>query len=253
MKISLRLSVIHDRHSIAEDGGATKKFVLGAWPRSPKAPILSAQEEASLGDARSGGLAVVSLEESQVAAVQEEVAAAVLTHAQLLAAKLPAKASATTLLVAPRCEVLRRFEDYLAVCGWLEDAFEELDLNGKVQLATFHPEFRFEEAGEDAADFVGRSPFPAFHLLREEEVSAALAKGLQGQGDEESEPEAVGRRVSERNARFLRQRGIEKCLRDLRPKHSKMDIDLLHPDSKEEKAKHKLKRMIQSPNSSSDK
>ena len=23
------------------------------------------------------------------------------------------------------------FEDYLAVCGWLEDAFEELDLNGK--------------------------------------------------------------------------------------------------------------------------
>eukprot|EP00928_Gymnodinium_smaydae_P021800 TRINITY_DN18537_c0_g1_i2.p2 TRINITY_DN18537_c0_g1~~TRINITY_DN18537_c0_g1_i2.p2 ORF type:complete len:156 (-),score=23.64 TRINITY_DN18537_c0_g1_i2:466-933(-) len=28
-----------------------------------------------------------------------------------------------------------------------------------------------------------------------------------------------------------------------------MDIDLLHPDQKEEKAKHKLKRMIQSPNS----
>merc|ERR1712087_359684 len=28
-----------------------------------------------------------------------------------------------------------------------------------------------------------------------------------------------------------------------------MDIDLLHPDPKDEKAKHKLKRMIQSPNS----
>eukprot|EP00414_Alexandrium_minutum_P011444 CAMPEP_0113996516 /NCGR_PEP_ID=MMETSP0328-20130328/11793_1 /TAXON_ID=39455 /ORGANISM="Alexandrium minutum" /LENGTH=36 /assembly_acc=CAM_ASM_000350 len=28
-----------------------------------------------------------------------------------------------------------------------------------------------------------------------------------------------------------------------------MDIDLLNPDLKEEKAKHKLKRMIQSPNS----
>merc|ERR1711908_20609 len=28
-----------------------------------------------------------------------------------------------------------------------------------------------------------------------------------------------------------------------------MDIDLLHPDAKEERAKHKLKRMIQSPNS----
>merc|ERR1712039_983654 len=29
----------------------------------------------------------------------------------------------------------------------------------------------------------------------------------------------------------------------------KMDIDLLNPDVKEERAKHKLKRMIQSPNS----
>ena len=28
-----------------------------------------------------------------------------------------------------------------------------------------------------------------------------------------------------------------------------MDIDLLHPDAKEERSKHKLKRMIQSPNS----
>lgn len=28
-----------------------------------------------------------------------------------------------------------------------------------------------------------------------------------------------------------------------------MDIDLLNPDAKEEKCKHKLKRMIQSPNS----
>merc|ERR1712203_1186171 len=30
---------------------------------------------------------------------------------------------------------------------------------------------------------------------------------------------------------------------------STMDIDLLHPDPKEEKSRHKLKRMIQSPNS----
>eukprot|EP00434_Breviolum_minutum_P006108 symbB.v1.2.005382.t1/scaffold315.1/size251361/11 len=30
---------------------------------------------------------------------------------------------------------------------------------------------------------------------------------------------------------------------------AKMDIDLLNPDAKEEKCKHKLKRMIQSPNS----
>ncbi|OLP91235.1 hypothetical protein AK812_SmicGene27084 [Symbiodinium microadriaticum] len=77
----------------------------------------------------------------------------------------PEGAGATTLLVAPRCEKLLDFE---------------------VQMAAFHPDFRFN--GSDAADcanFVGRAPYPAFHLLREEailglfETSSIFQYGLQ--------------------------------------------------------------------------
>lgn len=122
---------------------------------------------------RRGSLAVVTLDEES----EEEVAAAVLAHAQLLAGLGTSPTAATTLLVAPKCGSLQDFEVYLHLCAWLEEAFEELELNGKVQLATFHPDFRFADSAgpNDAADFVGRAPAPAFHLLREKEVSAALA------------------------------------------------------------------------------
>ncbi|CAE7242045.1 UTR2 [Symbiodinium necroappetens] len=119
------------------------------------------------GALRQGSLAVVSLFEDE----EEQVAAALVSHAQLLALQQPPEgAGATTLLVAPRCEKLLDFEGYLELCDWVEEAFSELDLIGKVQMAAFHPDFRFN--GSDAADcanFVGRAPYPAFHLLREEE------------------------------------------------------------------------------------
>ncbi|CAL1164922.1 unnamed protein product [Cladocopium goreaui] len=116
---------------------------------------------------RRGSLAVVTLDEES----EEEVAAAVLAHAQLLAGLGTSPTAATTLLVAPKCGSLQDFEVYLHLCAWLEEAFEELELNGKVQLATFHPDFRFADSAgpNDAADFVGRAPAPAFHLLREKE------------------------------------------------------------------------------------
>mmetsp|Transcript_8025 Transcript_8025/g.14608 ORF Transcript_8025/g.14608 Transcript_8025/m.14608 type:complete len:229 (-) Transcript_8025:8-694(-) len=155
------------------------------------------------GALRQGSLAVVSLPE----AMEEEVAAALITHAQLLAAQNPpAGQGATTLLVAPRCSRLRDFEGYLELCGWVEDALAESGLNGQVQMATFHPNFQFEGSEEgDCANFVGRAPFPAFHLLREKEVSSALASfrcehPFQG-------PEEVGEFVATRNARFLREHG----------------------------------------------
>ncbi|CAE7434555.1 unnamed protein product [Symbiodinium natans] len=149
---------------------------------------------------------------------QEEVAAALVTHAQLLALQRPPQdEGATTLLVAPRCPKLRDFEDYLELCSWVEEAFSEGNLIGKVQMAVFHPYFRFN--GSDAADcanFVGRAPHPAFHLLREEEVSAALAGFHLAGKDAFQDPEAVGKFIAERNARFLREQGGEACLRDLR-------------------------------------
>lgn len=151
------------------------------------------------GALRQGSLAVVSLFEDE----EEQVAAALVSHAQLLALQHPPEgAGATTLLVAPRCEKLLDFEGYLELCDWVEEAFSELDLIGKVQMAAFHPDFRFN--GSDAADcanFVGRAPYPAFHLLREEEVSAALASFHLVDREPFQGPEEVGAFIAERNAR----------------------------------------------------
>ncbi|CAE8663644.1 unnamed protein product, partial [Polarella glacialis] len=169
---------------------------------------------------RTGSLALVSLEEES----EEELAAQILGHAQLLADAEPpeGQGGATTMLVAPRCPSILDFEAYLELCAWVEEALEDSGLDGVVQLARFHPDFQFADSLADgaskldAADFVGRSPFPAFHLLREQEVSAALDGFERKQSEEEEDDrEAAGRTVAERNSRFLRRRGVEACLRDL--------------------------------------
>jgi hypothetical protein len=58
-----------------------------------------------------------------------------------------------------------------------EDVMENLNLHGIVQLAPFHPQFVFEGSGTDDIDnYTNRSPYPMFHILREDEVSRAVDK-----------------------------------------------------------------------------
>ena len=79
----------------------------------------------------------------------------------------------TTLIVHP-C-VLGDFLDYN---DFLEDAdalVAGLELEGVLQVASFHPRYQF--AGTDADDvenFTNRSPHPTLHLLREDSVSRAV-------------------------------------------------------------------------------
>ena len=79
----------------------------------------------------------------------------------------------TTLIVHPR--VLGDFLDYN---DFLEDAdalVAGLELEGVLQVASFHPRYQF--AGTDADDvenFTNRSPHPTLHLLREDSVSRAV-------------------------------------------------------------------------------
>ncbi|MEO0584842.1 MAG: DUF1415 domain-containing protein [Bacteroidota bacterium] len=57
------------------------------------------------------------------------------------------------------------------ITNWLIDT----GLEGTLQLATFHPDYRFE--GPDAHDpshFTNRSPYPILHFLREASVEQAL-------------------------------------------------------------------------------
>ena len=101
----------------------------------------------------------------------------------------------TALLIVNRG--LSNFDDYLDALAVLEQAVEEADLQGVVQLASFHPEYRFEGTGsDDPANYSNRSPYPMFHLIREEGLAAAL--------DSFPDPESIPRR----NIRCLRELGI---------------------------------------------
>ena len=80
---------------------------------------------------------------------------------------------ATTLLVMPNA--LTDFDDYLMFIDNAEALIEELDLDGTIQLASFHPEYLFDGEAEDSAShFSNRSPYPVIHFLREEMLTDAL-------------------------------------------------------------------------------
>jgi hypothetical protein len=79
----------------------------------------------------------------------------------------------TALLIHP--QALLNFEEYNEFIGWTEEFLEESGLEAVVQIASFHPDYRF--AGMDPEDIThntNRSPFPMLHLLREASVDAAL-------------------------------------------------------------------------------
>ena len=101
----------------------------------------------------------------------------------------------TALLILSRG--LRSFDDYLDMLALCEQALVEAGLEGRVQVASFHPDYRFADAPQDdPANFTNRSPFPMFHLIREDGLAAAL----------ESYPDPA--QIPERNMRRLRALGI---------------------------------------------
>ena len=79
----------------------------------------------------------------------------------------------TTLIVHPH--VLQDFIDYNDFLGDADDLVEAMELDGMLQVASFHPDYQF--AGSDAddiANYTNRSPYPTLHLLREDSVSRAV-------------------------------------------------------------------------------
>ncbi|WP_018991545.1 DUF1415 domain-containing protein [Aromatoleum toluclasticum] len=101
----------------------------------------------------------------------------------------------TTLLVHPT--LFADFLDFNEVAGIAEEAVEEHELEGILQVASFHPRFQFEDTAEDdIANFTNRSPFPTLHLLREESIERAVA----------AYPEADA--IYERNIETLKKLGL---------------------------------------------
>jgi len=86
----------------------------------------------------------------------------------------PASEIDTTLIVHPH--VLADFLDYNDFLDDADALVEALDLDGVLQVASFHPHYQFAGTGsDDAGNYTNRSPWPTLHLLREDSVSRAVA------------------------------------------------------------------------------
>jgi hypothetical protein len=125
----------------------------------------------------------------------EALLADLLRELALLAAADPT-AIETTLLIHPHA--LADFLDYNAFLGVAEAAVADLGLTGHLQVASFHPRYRFAgTAPDDIENHTNRSPYPMLHLLREASVERALA----------SFPDPA--RIYEKNVETLRRLGHE--------------------------------------------
>ena len=102
----------------------------------------------------------------------EKLTEIVLSEANELVATTPSVLE-TTLIILP--EALDDFQEYLDVLNMYEFIFAEVELEGVIQLASFHPDYQFDETDmTDVENYTNRSPFPMFHLLREDSVTRAL-------------------------------------------------------------------------------
>lgn len=106
------------------------------------------------------------------------------------------EADATTLLVLPDGFV--DLDDYLDLVALAEALLEDLGHEGALQIASFHPDYRFAGVpAADAANWSNRSPFPMLQLLREDAVARAVAR----------HPDPEG--IPARNIEALRALGVE--------------------------------------------
>ncbi|MBP6395060.1 MAG: DUF1415 domain-containing protein, partial [Giesbergeria sp.] len=65
------------------------------------------------------------------------------------------------------------FNDFLAIA---EDLLVSLELDGILQIASFHPQFQFAgTAPDDVTNCTNRTPYPTLHLLREDSIDRAVA------------------------------------------------------------------------------
>ena len=60
--------------------------------------------------------------------------------------------------------------------GELADALvAELELEGEIQVASFHPDYQFAgTAPDDVSNCTNRAPYPTLHLLREASIDRAV-------------------------------------------------------------------------------
>lgn len=102
----------------------------------------------------------------------------------------------TTLLIHP--DALTDFHDYLDFLTVAENVVAEKDLEGIIQIASFHPDYQFAgTTPDDASNYTNRSPYPLLHLIREADVEEAVQR----------HPDVEG--IPERNIRLIHELGVD--------------------------------------------
>lgn len=126
---------------------------------------------------KSGHLQLVTETSSDIATVLDSLA-------RQLDAVSRASEQATVLFVLPNG--FDHFGDYLDLVDLGNALIEDLDFEGVLQMATFHPHYQFNETEfDDAANYTNRSPYPMLHLLQE----LAVEKAVDAHPDTESIPQ----------------------------------------------------------------
>jgi uncharacterized protein len=130
---------------------------------------------------------------------------AIFNFAKELAFELPHVNSG--MAIVPQ---LKSFPEYLQFTDEFNDLLRTTGLDSVVQIATFHPQYQFEDTEEeDAENWTSRSPYPTLHLLKVADVSAAI-EAYPGSTD----------KIWERNIRVLRKLGGEAM--------EKMNLEILN-------------------------
>jgi hypothetical protein len=113
----------------------------------------------------------------------------------LLVATDPAEID-TTLLIHP--ELLPDFMEFNDFMQIAEEAVTEHDLEGVIQIASFHPAFQFADTEpDDISNYTNRSPYPTIHLIRE----ASIARAVESMPDTDA--------IYERNIETMKSLGHE--------------------------------------------
>lgn len=72
---------------------------------------------------------------------------------------------------------LHDFADYNDFLDIADALIEAMALVGVIQIASFHPDYRFaDEPADSISHYTNRAPYPLLHLLRESDVEQAIAQ-----------------------------------------------------------------------------
>ena len=106
------------------------------------------------------------------ASTPQELHACLLDEIEFLLEANPEKVE-TTLLIVPH--VLQDFLDFNDFLDVADTLLTELDADGILQIASFHPDYQFfGTQPDDIENYTNRAPYPTLHLIREASIERVL-------------------------------------------------------------------------------